>query len=43
MRERLSHVDVTHSIDYGNTKESRAQGNAEMMDYLDRLKANRNK
>jgi hypothetical protein len=43
MKERLSHVDVTHSIDYGNTKESRAQGNAEMMDYLDRLKANRHK
>ncbi|MFI5553781.1 nucleic acid/nucleotide deaminase domain-containing protein [Streptomyces sp. NPDC051738] len=43
MKERLSHVDVTHSIDYGNTKESRAQGNAEMMDYLDRLKANRGK
>ncbi|MER7566762.1 nucleic acid/nucleotide deaminase domain-containing protein [Streptomyces sp. NPDC048523] len=43
MRERLSHVDVTHSIDYGNTKESRAQGNAEMMNYLDRLKVNRGK
>ncbi|MGW6902830.1 nucleic acid/nucleotide deaminase domain-containing protein [Streptomyces sp. NPDC054940] len=43
MKERLSHVDVTHSIDYGNTKESRAQGNAEMMDYLDRLKGNRGK
>ncbi|MET7735436.1 nucleic acid/nucleotide deaminase domain-containing protein [Streptomyces sp. NPDC005402] len=43
MKERLAHVDVTHSIDYGNTKESRAQGNAEMMDYLDRLKANRHK
>ncbi|MET7689631.1 nucleic acid/nucleotide deaminase domain-containing protein [Streptomyces sp. NPDC005483] len=43
MKERLSHVDVTHSIDYGNTKESRAQGNAEMMNYLDRLKANRHK
>jgi hypothetical protein len=43
MVERLPHVDVTHSIDYGDTRESRAQGNAEMMDYLDRLKANRNK
>ena len=43
MQERLSHVDVTHSVDYGNTKEARAQGNAEMMDYLDRLKANRHK
>nr|WP_239157858.1 nucleic acid/nucleotide deaminase domain-containing protein [Streptomyces sp. SID13726] len=43
MKERLSHVDVTHSVDYGSTKDSRAAGNADMMDYLDRLKANRNK
>ncbi|CAL9404018.1 hypothetical protein SUDANB6_01517 [Streptomyces sp. enrichment culture] len=43
MRERFPHVEVTHSIDYGSTRESRAEGNAEMMKYLDRLKANRDR
>ncbi len=43
MRERFPNVDVTHSIEYGSTRESTAQGNAEMMDYLDRLKANRDR
>ncbi|GGZ39211.1 nucleic acid/nucleotide deaminase domain-containing protein [Streptomyces poonensis] len=43
MKETLPHVDVSHSIEYGSTRESRAQGNAEMMNYLDRLKSNRNR
>jgi len=41
MQERLPHVDVTHSVEYGNTKEARALGNADMMNYLDRLKSKR--
>ncbi|MFE7612786.1 nucleic acid/nucleotide deaminase domain-containing protein [Streptomyces celluloflavus] len=43
MKERLPHVQVTHSVEYGSTAQSRAQGNAGMMDYLDRLKANRHR
>ncbi len=43
MKETLPHVDVSHSIEYGSTRESRADGNAEMMNYLDRLRGNRNR
>lgn len=41
MGERLSHVQVTHSVEYGNTTASRAAGNTAMENYLDGLRASR--
>ncbi|MFB7636070.1 nucleic acid/nucleotide deaminase domain-containing protein [Streptomyces sp. NPDC056149] len=41
MAERLSHVNVSHTFEYGNTTASRAAGNAAMQQYLDGLKASR--
>lgn len=41
MGERLPHVQVTHSFEYGSTKESRAAGNAEVVNYLKELKGRR--
>ncbi|MFK0293851.1 nucleic acid/nucleotide deaminase domain-containing protein [Streptomyces sp. NPDC090442] len=41
MAERLPHVNVTHSVEYGNTPASRAAGNTSMRQYLDGLMASR--
>ncbi|ARF58242.1 nucleic acid/nucleotide deaminase domain-containing protein [Streptomyces gilvosporeus] len=41
MAERLPHVQVTHSVEYGNTPASRAAGNKAMENYLDGLRASR--
>jgi len=41
MAERLPHVQVSHTVEYGDTPDSRAIGNKAMEDYLDALKASR--
>ncbi|MGD6741868.1 nucleic acid/nucleotide deaminase domain-containing protein [Streptomyces sp. BH106] len=39
--ERFPNTNVSHSVEYGATKESRAAGNAAMENYLDQLRSKR--